>query len=107
MKGFISFIKEQGIVGLIVGFILGGSVKNLVTSFVEDILNPILSLFLGSTANLGELSFKIGEIEIFWGHFLSTLIDFIIIAGIVYYLVKSLRLDKIDDKVKKAMGKQS
>jgi large conductance mechanosensitive channel len=42
MKGFLNFIREQGVVGLAVGFILGGSVSKVVTSLVTDIINPVL-----------------------------------------------------------------
>ena len=55
MKGFINFIREQGVVGLAVGFILGGAVSNLVSSLVEDIINPFLSVIMGMAGNLQEM----------------------------------------------------
>ena len=96
MKGFMDFIREQGVMGLAVGFILGGSVKSVVTSLVEDIINPILGLVLGSTTGLAESSFKIASAEVMYGHFLSVLIDFAVIAAVVYYGIKGLKLDKLD-----------
>ena len=43
MKGFIAFIREQGVVGLAVGFILGGAIAKMVTSLVNDMINPLIS----------------------------------------------------------------
>lgn len=100
MKGFIEFIREQGVVGLAVGFILGGAVSKLVSSIVTDIINPILGLILGAAGNLGQASLKIGPAELMWGHFLTTVIDFAVIAAVVYFGVKGLGLDKLDKKKK-------
>jgi len=41
MKGFIEFVRDQGVVGLAVGFILGGAISKVVTSLVENIINPV------------------------------------------------------------------
>jgi len=98
MKGFIEFIRKQGVMGLAVGFILGGAVSKVVASLVTDIINPILGVALGSVGGLKEASIKIGSTEILWGNFLSATIDFLVIALVVYFGVKFLRLDKLDKK---------
>ncbi len=100
MKGFLDFVRKQGVVGLAVGFILGGSVKDLIFSLIKDIINPVLGVILGSTKGLAAASLKIGSVELMWGHFLSVLIDFLVIALVVYYGVKGLGLDKLDKKEK-------
>ena len=99
--GFLDFIREQGVVGLAVGFILGGAVSKVVTALVQDIINPILSIFLGATDGLAEETLKIGSASIMWGQFTTSLIDFIVIALVVYYGVKGLGLDKLDKKKEK------
>ena len=96
MKGFIKFIREQGVVGLAVGFILGGAVSQVVSSLVKDIINPILGIALGAAGNLSEAAIKFGGAEIMWGNFISVVIDFIVIGLVVYYGVKKLGLDKLD-----------
>lgn len=98
MKGFLNFVREQGVVGLAVGFILGGAVSKVVTGLVTDIINPIVGLALGSAQNLKWAYFQIGSAQIMYGDLLSTLIDFVIIALVVYYGVKLLKLDKLDKK---------
>ncbi len=100
MKGFLNFIREQGVVGLAVGFILGGAVSKVVASLVGDIINPLLSVVLGATGGLTTASLTLGKIEIMYGSFLGVVIDFLVIALVVYYGVKGLGLDKVDKKKK-------
>jgi large conductance mechanosensitive channel len=98
MKGFMDFIRKQGVMGLAVGFILGGSVKNVVSSLVKDIIDPILGLVLGATKGLESAYLSIGAAKVMWGSFLNVLIDFLIVAFVVYFGVKGLKLDKLDQK---------
>lgn len=98
MKGFLEFVREQGVVGLAVGFILGGAVSKVVTSVVTDLINPLLGLALGKTEGLTSASFTVGSAKIAYGSFLSVLIDFLVIAAVVYFTVKGLKLDKLDKK---------
>ena len=94
MTGFLSFVREQGVVGLAVGFILGGAVSKVVTALVNDIVNPILGAILGSTEGLKAM--KLGPVML--GDFVSVVIDFLIIAAVVYFVVKGLGLDRVDKK---------
>ena len=98
MKGFINFIREQGVVGLAVGFILGGAVAKLVSSLVTDLINPVLGIILGAAGGLKEAYLQIGPAKLMWGSFVGNLIDFIVIAAVVYFGVKALKLDKLDKK---------
>lgn len=96
MKGFIEFIREKGVVGLAVGFILGGAVSKLVTSFVSDAVNPFLSVALGMAGDLQNMYFQVFSIKVMWGSFASNLVNFLVIAFVVYFGVKILKLDKLD-----------
>lgn len=98
MKGFINFIREQGVVGLAVGFILGGAVSKVVSALVTDIINPIIGIALGAADGLKTASVSIGSTQILYGDLISVVIDFIIIALVVYYGVKIIGLDKLDKK---------
>lgn len=102
MKGFVDFIREQGVVGLAVGFILGGAVSKLVASLVHDIINPVVGIVLGMAGDLSSRNLSIGPINLLWGSFVSAFIDFVILAAVVYFGVKSLGLDKLDKKKKPA-----
>jgi len=96
MKGFINFIREQGVVGLAVGFILGSAVSKVVSAVVTDLINPLLGLALGAIGNFNDSYFLIGSAKIMWGNLVSTAIDFLVIALVVYFGVKFLKLDKLD-----------
>ncbi len=98
MKGFLNFVREQGVVGLAVGFILGGAVAKMVTALVTDLINPVLGVILGAAGNFKEAAINIGPAKILWGDFVSSLIDFLVIAFVVYYGVKVLKLDRLDKK---------
>jgi large conductance mechanosensitive channel len=95
MSGFIDFIRKQGVVGLAVGFILGGAVSKVVSALVTDIINPILGLVPG---DLKTAAISIGSGKILYGDLISVLIDFLVIAFVVYFGVKWLKLDKLDKK---------
>ncbi len=97
MKGFLNFIREQGVVGFAVGFIVGGAVTKLVTAFVTDIINPFVGLGLGFAKNLDKAYIQIYSAKIAWGDFVSSLIDFLIIAFVVYLIIRLLGI-KLEKK---------
>ncbi len=97
VSGFMDFVREQGVVGLAVGFILGGAVSKTVSSLVDNIVNPFVGLALGKV-DLAEKMTTIGTASIKWGAFISTIVDFIIVAAVVYFGIKALGLDKLDKK---------
>lgn len=95
--GFFDFIREQGVVGLAVGFILGGSIRTVVDSIVNDLINPLLGLLLGKV-DFSQAVWQVGKAEVAWGNFVATLINFTIVALVVFFGVKGLRLEKLDKK---------
>lgn len=98
MKGFLDFIREQGVVGLAVGFILGGAVSKVVSALVADIINPILGIVLGAAGGIKTASINIGSAAILYGDLISVIVDFIVIALVVYFGVRIIGLDKLDKK---------
>lgn len=90
--GFMDFIRERGVAGFAIGFILGGAAQKLVQAFMDDIVNPFVGLFLGRVHNLTEYS--IGNFKI--GDFVSVLINFLILCLVVYLVFKVLNLEKLD-----------
>lgn len=98
MNGFMNFIREQGVVGLAVGFILGGAVSKVVTALVKDVINPLLSIPLSLADGLQSASISIGPAQILYGDLINVFIDFTVIALVVYFGVKMIGLDKLDKK---------
>ena len=103
IKGFLEFVQKQGIFSLAIGFILGGAVSKVVTALVTDIVNPLLGIILGRAEGLKTAKFTLLGSDILWGDFVSVIIDFLVIAVIVYFAVRWLKLDKEaeDKKAKK------
>jgi large conductance mechanosensitive channel len=91
MTKFVSFIRQQGVIGLAIGFMLGGAANGVVGSFVKDILQPTLSLVVGTESIL---ALKVNNIM--YGRFIVALIDFILLAAVVYFIFRGLRLDRVD-----------
>lgn len=97
MTGFIDFIRKQGVIGLAVGFIIGGAVTKLVAAIVTDVVNPLLAAAL-SIADLREKVLVVGEARILWGHLVVVFIDFLVVAAVVYFGVKATGLERLDKK---------
>ena len=98
MKGFTEFIKKQGVLGLAVGFILGGAISKVVSSIVEDLVNPILGLVLGTAKGLETFVIQVGPANVKLGHFLGVIIDFLVIALVVYFGVMILKFEWMTKK---------
>ena len=93
MKGFIDFIRERGVIGLAVAFIIGGAITQLVASLVTDIVNPTLGIFLSRTKSLETMSLNLWGSKILWGHFVSVTINFLIVSFVVYLIFRVLGLE--------------
>ena len=92
-QGFLDFIRERGVVGLAVGFIIGGAVTKTVTSLVDDVFNPLIGTFIGSSLKLSEMT--VGVVKV--GSFANNLINLLIVTAVVYFvLFRGLRLNKLD-----------
>lgn len=103
LKGFIDFIRTQGVVGLAIGLVLGGAVSTLVKSLIDNVVMPPIGLLLGSADGLKGLSFAISGFNgksttISYGVFLNDLVNFVIIALVIYFIFKVLGIEKLDKK---------
>ncbi len=96
VTGFFDFIRTQGVMGLAIGFMLGDKIKNLVNSFTLDILNPLLTMLTGTAGELVNAKISFFGADVLWGRFASNLLDFLFMAGIIYFIFKGLGLDKLD-----------
>ena len=103
VRGFLDFIRTQGVVGLAVGLLLGGAVSLLVKSLIDNVIMPPVGLLLGSNDGLKGLSWAIGTVDgepavIHYGTFLNDFINFVVIALVVYFIFHALGLTKLDKK---------
>lgn len=105
IQQFIDFLKTFGVIGLAIGFIIGVASTDLVNSLVEDIINPLIGLVLpsGSLENLSANVTSISgvESEFKYGNLISKILNFLIIALVVFIAYKVLSKYKIvEDKTK-------
>ena len=94
LREFRTFIAQGNVLDLAVGVIIGAAFGKITTSLVEDMINPILGLLLGGL-DLSQLKIVLREavgtapeVAIRYGNFLNTLIQFLIIAWVVFLIVK-------------------
>lgn len=94
LSEFRTFIAQGNVLDLAVGVIIGAAFGKITTSLVEDIINPILGLILGGL-DLSQLKIVLREaigttpeVAIRYGNFLNTLIQFLIIAWVIFLIVK-------------------
>lgn len=101
-QGFADFMRNQGVVALAIGLVLGVQVKALVDQIVDSFFKPIIELLLPGRGDLNEKFFTLTvfheKADFKYGAFLTVLISFVTVALIVYFGVKLLRLDKLDKK---------
>lgn len=92
-KGFIAkfmdFLNKYGVMGLAMAVILGGAAGNLVSALVGDILMPIITFFVPEGA-WREVILSLGPVQLSIGHFAGALLDFLIMALVVNFLMKQL-----------------
>jgi len=98
VKEFIGFLKQYGVVGLAIAVIVGGKLNELVTSLVNDLVMPLLLQPALRAANVDDIR-KLSFNGILYGRALGALIDFLIVAGIVFLFAKMiLKEEKVSKK---------
>ena len=85
LKEFRDFILRGNVIDLAVGIVIGAAFGALITSFVGDVLTPLLGLL--RIPDFTTLSFQAGEATVKYGLFLNALISFLLIAAAIFFLV--------------------
>ena len=107
IKEFKEFIKSQGLIGMATGLIIGTAAATLVKSLIENIIMPPLGFILGSADGLKGLSWKMGQTAsgemavLHYGQFLNDLINFTVIAVVVYFIIVAVTKFLGEDHIKK------
>ena len=89
VKEFFVFLKQYGVIGLAIAVIIGGKLNLLVSSLVADILTPVIfqpALRAAGVENIALLSFN----GVLYGKFVAALIDFMIVAFVVFLFAKKI-----------------
>lgn len=103
MKGFLDFVREQGVVGIAVGIAIGLQAATVVSAIVSGFINPIVAIILQGTDLSGIRStVDAGDVTTTfeWGAILQAFITLLATAFVVYFIVDKAGLTKIDKKKK-------
>ncbi len=102
---FKVFISRGNVIDMAVGVIVGGAFSKIVTSLVNDVLTPIIGVFLGGL-DFSSLSFGWKDAQIAYGSFLQSIVDFLIIAACIFAMVKVFEKFKKKEEVKEEPKKE-
>ena len=89
LKEFKEFAMKGNVVDLAVGVVIGGAFGKIVSSLVDNVIMPLVGILLQGH-NVAAASFKVGNAELKYGAFCQTVIDFIIIAFVLFIVIKAI-----------------
>jgi large conductance mechanosensitive channel len=89
LKEFREFAVKGNVVDLAVGVIIGGAFGKIVSSFVADIIMPLIGILIGGV-HYEDLVFEVGDAQVKYGVFLQNVVDFIVIAFVIFLMVKAI-----------------
>ena len=98
LKEFREFAIRGNVMDLAIAVIIGGAFGKIITSLVNDVLMPLIGLILGGV-NFSELAITVGNAVVKWGAFVQSIIDFIIIAFVIFLLVRAMNRLKREEPV--------
>lgn len=89
IKEFRDFIMRGNVLDLAVAVVIGAAFGAIVTSLVNDIIMPLIGIIIGGV-NFTGLSVQVGEAQVLYGNFIQAIINFLIIALVIFLLVKAV-----------------
>lgn len=95
IQEFNDFLTKYGVIGLAVAFVMGAAITKLVTALATDLIMPIIGAVIPggdwrtATLSLGNIKFLVGD-------FIGNLVDFVIIALIIFVIVKAIVKEKLN-----------
>ena len=96
LKEFKEFVMRGNVLDLAVAFIIGGAFKAIIGSLVKDILMPLIGLVMGGI-DFAALSFSVGDAVVTYGMFIQAIIDFLVIAFVIFLIIKNAEKAKKEE----------
>lgn len=106
---FKEFINQGNVMDMAVGIIIGAAFTAIVTSLVDTIINPLIVLITGGNGtSMGFLNIQVADgVYIEFGNFIGAIINFLIIALCVFFIVKAFnKMNSLKDKVRGKNGEE-
>lgn len=104
MKEFKEFISKGNVMDMAVGIIIGGAFTAIVTALVDSILMPVIGALSGGLS-VEQMAWKVGDASIGYGAFLQAVIDFLLVALVLFMIIKAL--NKAKDAVVKEQEEEA
>ena len=101
IKEFKEFISKGNVMDMAVGIIIGGAFTAIVNALVESILMPIIGVISGGKS-VADMSVMVGNAAIGYGAFIQAIIDFLLIAWVLFMIIKALNKAKAKLEAEKA-----
>lgn len=99
VSDFKEFAMKGNLMDMAVGIIIGASIGKVVGALVDSILMPLIGIFMGGV-DFSSLSMKVGEASIGYGAFIQALIDFTIVAFVIFMLLRMMaKMKKAEEAV--------
>ncbi len=106
MKGFIKefkeFITKGDVMSMAVGIIIGGAFTAIITSLTEDVIGPVIGMIIGGV-DFSSWGVTVGDATILFGNFIQAIINFLITAVVLFFIMKGFNSFK--DKAEKLAKK--
>jgi large conductance mechanosensitive channel len=106
IKEFKEFAMRGNVIDMAVGIVIGGAFGKIVTSLVQDIINPLVGIFTGGVDFAQHKTLLQGEGEtgvyLLWGNFFNTIFQFIIVAFAIFMVIKAINTAKKRFEAEKA-----
>ncbi len=96
LEEFKAFAVKGNVVDLAVAVVIGAAFGKIVSSLVDAIIMPLIGTILGGV-DFSDLSYNIGETAIAYGSFIQAVVDFVIIAFVIFVVIRAIR--RSEDKV--------
>ncbi len=105
LQEFKDFIAKGNVMDMAVGVIMGSAFGKIVTSVVDDLLMPLIGIVIGGV-DFTNLSIKIKDATITYGNLIQNVIDFLIIAICIFFMVKAISKVTKKDKEKETVEEE-
>ena len=115
LKEFKAFAMKGNLIDIAVGFVMGAAFKQVVTSFTGGIVSPLIGLifeadfkklkWIVKEGTLNDTGETVGQVAVLYGDFLTNVIDFIIVAFVMFMIVKGVNATKKKEEPKPAAPK--
>ena len=89
LNEFKAFAMRGNVIDLAIAVVIGGAFGKIVSSLVDNIITPVIGLLLGGV-NFSGLAFKVGDASVTYGAFIQSIVDFVIVAFVIFMVVKGM-----------------